>query len=122
MMRTGLADEPIHKLLLDRDPIEGTRLASQPTISRFEQSATRAALYRMTEALADAVIDRHRRGRRKARRVTIDIDPTADPTHGAQQLTFCNAFYDTWCYLPLVVTLTFDDEPRQYLVAAILVR
>jgi Transposase DDE domain group 1 len=33
---------------------------------------------------------------------------------------FFNGFYDTWCYLPLVVTLTFDDEPRQYLVAAIL--
>jgi hypothetical protein len=115
-----LAEDPIHKLLLDRDPLEGGRLASQPTISRFEQTATRGALYRMTEALADTVIDRHRRRCRKARRVTIDIDPTADPTHGAQQLTFFNGFYDTWCYLPLIVTLTFDDEPRQYLVAAIL--
>jgi hypothetical protein len=35
-------------------------------------------------------------------------------------LTFFNGYYDTWCYLPLVATLTFDDEPRQYLVAAIL--
>jgi hypothetical protein len=29
-----LADDPIHKLLLDRDPIEGARLGSQRTISR----------------------------------------------------------------------------------------
>lgn len=115
-----LAEDPIHKLLLDRDPIEGTRLASQPTISRFEQAAAPRPLYRMQEALVDTVIARHRRRCRKARRVTIDIDPTADPTHGAQQLTFFNGFYDTWCYLPLVVTLTFDAEPRQYLVAAIL--
>jgi hypothetical protein len=115
-----LADDPIHKLLLDRDPIDGTRLASQPTISRFEQAAAPRPLYHMQEALADTVIARHRRRCRHARRVTIDIDPTADPTHGAQQLTFFNGFYDTWCYLPLVVTLTFDDEPRQYLIAAIL--
>ena len=45
---------------------------------------------------------------------------TDDQTHGAQQLTFFNGFYDHWCYLPLVGTLTFDDEARQYLVAAIL--
>ena len=31
-----LADDPIHKLLLDRDPLAGAPLASQPTISRFE--------------------------------------------------------------------------------------
>lgn len=115
-----LAEDPIHKLLLDRDPIEGARLASQPTISRFEQAAAPRPLYRMAEALADTVIARHHRRCRTARRITIDIDPTADPTHGAQQGTFFNGFYDTWCYLPVVATLTFEDEPRQYLVAAIL--
>jgi hypothetical protein len=116
----ALADDPIHKLLLDRDPIDGRRLASQPTISRFEQAAAPRALYRMGEALADTVIARHQRRCRRARRITVDVDVTADPTHGAQQLTFFNGFYDTWCYLPLVATLTFDAESRQYLVAAIL--
>ena len=115
----ALAEDPIHKLLLDRDPIDGQRLASQPTVSRFEHAATHETLYRMAGALADTVIARHRPRCRKARRITIDLDVTADPTHGAQQLAF-NGFYDTWCYLPLVATLTFDDEPRQYLVAAIL--
>ena len=115
-----LAEDPIHKLLLDRDPIDGGRLASQPTISRFEQAASPRALYGLGEALADTVIGRHRRRQRKARLITIDVDVTADPTHGAQQLTFFNGFYDTWCYLPLVATLTFDHESRQYLVAAIL--
>ena len=42
-----LADDPIHKLLLDRDPVTGEPLASQPTISRFENAAGRNALYRM---------------------------------------------------------------------------
>ena len=115
-----LADDPIHKLLLDRDPIDGGRLASQPTISRFEQAVSPRTLYRLGETLADTVIGRHRRRQRRAKRITIDVDVTADPTHGAQQLTFFNGFYDTWCYLPLVATLTFDDETRQYLVAAVL--
>jgi len=115
-----LADDPIHKLLLGRDPLEGGRLASQPTISRFEHTAAPRMLLAMSHALADTVIARHRRRRRGVRLITIDLDVTDDQTHGAQQLTFFNGFYDHWCYLPLVGTLTFDDEARQYLVAAIL--
>jgi hypothetical protein len=115
-----LADDPIHKLLLGRDPIDGSRLASQPTISRFEHTAAPRMLLAMSHALADTVIARHRRRRRRVRLITIDLDATEDQTHGAQQLTFFNGFYDHWCYLPLVGTLTFDDEARQYLVAAIL--
>jgi hypothetical protein len=115
-----LADDPIHKLLLGRDPIEGGRLASQPTISRFEHTAAPRMLLAMSHALADTVIARHRRRRRGVRLITIDLDVTEDQTHGAQQLTFFNGFYDHWCYLPLVGTLTFDDEAQQYLVAAIL--
>jgi hypothetical protein len=115
-----LADDPIHKLLLGRDPIEGGRLASQPTISRFEHTAAPRLLLALSHALADTVIARHRRRRRGVRLITIDLDGTEDQTHGAQQLTFFNGVYDHWCYLPLVGTLTFDDEARQYLVAAIL--
>jgi hypothetical protein len=115
-----LADDPIHKLLLGRDPIDGGRLASQPTISRFEHTAAPRMLVAMGHALADTVIARHRRRRRRVRLITIDLDVTEDQTHGAQQLSFFNGFYDHWCYLPLVGTLTFDDEARQYLVAAIL--
>jgi hypothetical protein len=116
-----LTDDPIHKLLLGRDPITGDGLASQPTISRFENHVGRAALYRMARELAMRVVDRHRRRRRgKARRITLDLDPTDDATHGAQQLTFFNGYYDSWCYLPLLAFLTFDDEAEQYLCAAVL--
>lgn len=116
----ALADDPIHKLLLDRDPIHGTRLASQPTLSRFENAVSPRTLFRLGEALADTVIAHHRRRRRHVRRITIDLDLTDDATHGAQQLALFNGFYGGWCYLPLVAFLTFDDEPRQYLVAAVL--
>ena len=116
-----LADDPIHKLLLGRDPVTGARLASQPTISRFENDVRRTALYRMGRELAACVIDRHRqRLHGRARRITIDLDPTDDRTHGAQQYTFFNGHYDAWCYLPQLAFLTFDREVEQYLCAAVL--
>jgi hypothetical protein len=116
-----LAQDPVHKLLLGRDPVEGADLASQPTLSRFENAVDRKQLYQMGEALADSVIERHRRRLHgRARRLTIYLDPTDDPTHGAQQLTFFNGHYDTWCYLPVVGFLSFNDEAEQYLVTAVL--
>ncbi|MFQ5830854.1 MAG: IS1380 family transposase [Candidatus Methylomirabilia bacterium] len=71
--------------------------------------------------LADTVIAQHRRRLRgRAERITIDLDPTDDPTHGQQEFTFFNGHYDTWCYLPLVATVTFNAEPEQYVVGAVL--
>jgi hypothetical protein len=116
-----LAPDPVHKMLLGRDPIEGRDLASQPTLSRFENAAERQELYRLGEALTDVVIERHaRRLHRRARRITIDLDPTDDPTHGAQQLALFNGHYDTWCYLPLLGFLSFNEEREQYLFTAVL--
>ena len=83
---TTSPDEPIHKLLLGRDPVAGEALASQPTISRFENGVGRSALYELARELAMRVIERHqRRLHGRARRITIDLDPTDDATHGAQQ-------------------------------------
>jgi hypothetical protein len=45
-----------------------------------------------------------------ARLVTTDLDPTNDLTHGAQQLTFFNAHYDSYRYLPNGVWLTFTGD------------
>jgi len=116
-----LSGDPMHKLLLDRDPVAGRDLASQPTLSRFENGVGVKELYRLGEALAVSVIRRHaERLRRRAYRVTIDLDPTDDPTHGAQQLSFFNGHYDTWCYLPVMGFVSFNDEAEQYLCAAVL--
>jgi len=54
-----LAADPIHKMLLDRDPGAGRDLASQPTLSRFENAIGAKELYRLGEALAASVIQRH---------------------------------------------------------------
>jgi hypothetical protein len=116
-----LSSDPMHKMLLGRDPVAGRDLASQPTLSRFENAVGPKELHRMAEVLALRVVERHaaRLGGR-ARRVTIDLDPTDDPTHGAQQLSFFNTHYDGHCYLPMLGFVSFNDEPEQYLCAAVL--
>ena len=75
----------------------------------------------MAEALGEVVIERQRRRLRgKAQRITIELDPTDDPTHGAQQLSLFNGHYDTWCYLPVAGFIQFDAEPEQYLFTYVL--
>jgi hypothetical protein len=117
-----LAQDPIQKLLLGRDPLSGAALASQSTLSRFENAPRRADLYRMGEDLAESVIERHRQrlGGRKVKRIAIDLDPTDDPTHGGQQLSFFNGHYGTWCYLPVAGFLRFNSEADQYLFCYVL--
>jgi hypothetical protein len=116
-----LAADPMHKMLLDRDPVTGLDMASQPTLSRFENAVGPRQLYNMGAALAESVIERHaQRLHHRARLVTIDLDPTDDPTHGAQQLSFFNSHYDNACYLPMMGFVTFNDEAEQYLCAAVL--
>jgi hypothetical protein len=116
-----LAEDPVHKLMVGRDPVEGEALGSQPTLSRFENAVGRKDLFRMASALADAVIERQRkRLHGRARVITLDMDPTDDPTHGAQQLSLFNGHYDCWCYLPVVAFATFNDERESYLLTAVL--
>ena len=116
-----LVHDPIHKLVLGRDPLTGLGLASQPTLSRFESTVSARELRAMTHVLADTVIAQQRRRLHGcATRITIDLDPTDDPTHGQQEFAFFNGHYDTWCYLPIVATVTFNDEPAQFAVAAVL--
>jgi len=116
-----LVDDPLHKLAVGRDPVTGATLASQPTLSRFENAMAPRVLYRASRTLAATVIAHHReRLKGRAQRITIDLDPTDDPTHGQQAFTFFNGHYGTWCYLPMVATLTFNDDAEPYLVAIVL--
>lgn len=117
-----IGGDPMFRLLLERDPVTGDDLASQPTLSRFENTARFVDLYRMGTALAETVIDYHchRLRRRRIKRITIDMDPTDTETYGSQQLSLFNGHYDHYCYLPLLGFLTFNDEPEQYLFASLL--
>jgi len=116
-----LAGDPVHKLLTGLDPGGEKDLASQPTLCRFENAIGPRELFLCAQALADTVLGRQqRRLKKRVRRVTIDIDTTDDPTHGAQQLSFFNGHYHHWCYLPLLAFVSFNQEQEQFLVAAVL--
>jgi Transposase DDE domain group 1 len=100
----ALRDDPLLKICCGREPEEGA-LASQPTLSRFENEATAQSCYRLARALLESYFARH--PHRPARRLVLDLDTTCDPTHGQQEFGFFNAFYDEHCFLPLLV---FDQD------------
>jgi hypothetical protein len=101
----ALRDEPVFKMIAGRLPGDDP-LASQPTLSRLENSVTTRELLNMTDLMIDMGVQRLREkhGGRVPRRVTLDLDPTDDPTHGQQQLTFFHGFYDQHQYYPMIVS------------------
>jgi len=116
-----LARDPLLLLACGRSPTEPQGLASQPTLSRFENAARPRTLLAMAETLGDTVLTYQQQQRRRPPRlIRIDVDPTCDPTYGQQEFSVFNGFYATSCYLPLLVTISFDQEPTKFLVAAVL--
>ena len=113
-----LARDSVMKGLVGRGPVRGADLASQSTRSRFENAASARELVTMMREVEDFAVERLKKRRPHARRVTLDLDATCDPTHGHQQGTFFNAFYGTWCYLPLVGVLSVPGDRDQHLFAA----
>jgi hypothetical protein len=85
-------------------PESGSDLASQPTLSRFENGIRATELYRFSETLVDLYLETHP-GPRKV--VVIDLDGTDDPTHGRQQLSFFHGYSGEYMYHPLLV---FDGQ------------
>ena len=86
---------------------EESALASQPTLSRFEQRDA-SELLRMSEVLVDLWIEQLlARGPKAWKNIVLEFDSTDDPTHGAQQLTMFHGYYDQYMYHPLLV---FDGE------------
>lgn len=95
-----LRSDPIFKLLLRRAPETGADLASQPTLSRFENGISRGALYQMTETLVDLFIGSYAEAPEV---IVLDFDDTADLVHGAQEKARFNAHVGDHCFLPLHV-------------------
>ncbi len=115
--------DPVLKMACGRGTDRDDELASQSTLSRFENSVSCGQLLRLGEKLAETAIETQkdrRKGKKRPKIITIDMDPYCDPSYGGQQLTFFNGFYDNYCYLPQLATICFDDESTQYAVAAVL--
>jgi hypothetical protein len=97
----SLRHDPMFKLSVERVPLDPTQdLASAPTFSRLEHSVTRPDLYRLTQAFVDHFIASYPE---PPAAIVLDIDHSADPTHGQQEFAFYNHYYQSYCYLPLFI-------------------
>ena len=74
-----LRDDPIFKLMLDHLPETGAPLASQPTISRFDNRISRTALSRMALVLLEQLIASSARAPTV---IVLEVDDTEDRVHG----------------------------------------
>ena len=100
-----LRSDPIFKLVADRLP-EDPDLASQPTLSRFENAVSIADLWRLRDVLVDLFIQSFDT---PPRHLTLDIDAFDDPAHGQQQLTLFHGYYEQNQYLPIAITCAEND-------------
>ena len=101
-----LRSDPVFKLIAGRS-LDAPDLASQPTLSRFENAIDVRSLRRLQDVFIDQFIASL--GAPPAE-LTLDIDPFDDPTHGQQQLTFFHGFYRQYQYLPRVITCAENDQ------------
>ena len=92
-----LRHDPIFKLLLDRLPETGAPLASQPTISRFENSVSRTEMSRMALVLMDQFIASYHS---PPEVIVLDVDDTEDRAHGAQEHMRYDGYYGGYCFMP----------------------
>jgi hypothetical protein len=95
-----LRHDPIFKFLLGRLPESGSPLASQPTLSRFENRISRTELYRMARVLVDQFIASYERA---PKLIVLDFDDTEDPAHGEQEQVRYDGYYGGYCFMPLHV-------------------
>ena len=100
-----LRTDPVFKLIANRSPTDAD-LASQPTLSRFENQIDIPSLFRLRDVLIDQFIASFSH---PPVTLTFDLDAVDDPTHGSQQLTLFHAFYEQYQYLPLVITCAQND-------------
>ena len=93
--------DPVFQLICDRIPQAKSETASQPTLSRFENSVDVKALLRMRELMVDQFLDAFDT---PPPRLTFDLDGFDDPAHGQQQLTLFHGYYGQHQYFPLIIT------------------
>jgi hypothetical protein len=101
-----LRTDPIFKLISGRAP-SAADLASQPTLSRFENAIDIPSLKRLRDVLIDQFIASFAT---PPRRLTFDVDAFDDPAHGAQQLVLFHGYFEQYQYFPLVITAADTDQ------------
>jgi hypothetical protein len=95
-----LRSDPALKMSSGRLPETCGDLASQSTLSRFENRISSKDLMRLADWLFALYVKAHPAPREV---IVLDIDSTDDPTHGHQQLSFFHGYYEEHMYHPLFI-------------------
>lgn len=100
-----LRSDPVFKLIAGKLP-DDHPLASQPTLSRFENLASPAVLQKLIDFTIATGIEhlKQKHGGKLPASVTLDLDATDDPTHGHQQLTLFHGYFAQYQYFPLIIS------------------
>src|SRR3972149_9299350 len=93
-----LRDDNILKMSVGRSPVSGKALASQPTMTRFENAPTVREVYNIAYAFAQHFVSSYQT---EPSVIIIDCDDTNSDTHGNQQLSLYNDYYGEYCFMPL---------------------
>jgi hypothetical protein len=97
---TTLRTDPALKAALGGLPETAVDLASKPMLCRSENRVSRRDLRRLADRLFSLYPETHL-GRRDV--IVVDIDATDDPTHGHQQLSSFQGYYEEHMYHSLLV-------------------
>ena len=103
-----LRDDPAFKMACERLPNSGSALASQPTLSRLENTPSWRELARMAVAMIDLFCGSFRT---VPGHITLDIDDTSDRVHGAQQLSLFNSHAGGYCFQPIHIYEAATQKP-----------
>ena len=100
-----LRNDPIFKMVAGKLP-QDDPLASQPTLSRFENQITPKQLQDLMDFIINSGIQRLKEsnGGQLPASITLDMDATDDPTHGQQQLTLFHGYFGQYQYFPLIIS------------------
>ena len=109
----ALRHDPAFMMALGKAPGEAVGLASQPTMSRWENTPDLRTLIRMGREMVDVYCASHDV---PPAAVTLDIDDTFDAAHGQQQLTFWNGFHGERGYAPIHVYEAGSGRPVAFVL------
>jgi Transposase DDE domain group 1 len=101
-----LRSDSIFKLIAGRSP-QADDLASQPTLSRFENAIDIPSLKRLRDVFIDQFIASFAT---PPLHLTFDVDAVDDPAHGAQQLVLFHGYFEQYQYFPLLITCADNDQ------------
>lgn len=93
-----LRSDMVMKACANRLPQTGDDLASQPTMSRLENTVTTRDLYKIGRELLDFFVASYST---QPGVIIIDCDDTNNNTYGQQELALFNNYYHDHCYMPL---------------------